>query len=316
MSTLDAATAVVAAIALFLNGHEGFSRELQAVGGDALRTWLGRITRHRVAGFAIGALSTAVLQSSSAVSSLAAALVDAGAIGFRASLGVVLGANVGTTATAWLVSFKLTGIGPLFIGIGALISVLPWRIRTVGKAVFYFGLIFFALDLISQAMLPLREHPLMLQALTLASSPWIGVLVGALVTAVIQSSSVTSGLAILLVQQGMLPPAAAISIVIGANVGSTVTALIASAAMRPLARSTARYNLAFNGVAALLLLPFLPWFESELIGRFADPGQAVAAAHLCFNLGMALLFLPLLGPLAARIERDRQAMAATGTAST
>ena len=119
MSPLQGLFAAVSAVVLFLYGLHGFSDELQTVGGTALQSWLGRVTASKWRGFAAGALATAVVQSSSAVTALTTTLVDAGVISFRASLGVVLGSNVGTTATAWLVSFKLTGIGPFFIVLGA-----------------------------------------------------------------------------------------------------------------------------------------------------------------------------------------------------
>ena len=117
--------AAVSAIVLFIYGLQGFSRELRAVGGDALKYWLERLTANRWLGFAVGALATAVLQSSSAVTSLTTALVNGAVISFRASLTVMLGSNVGTSATAWLVSLKLTGIGPFFIVFGALLSAMP-----------------------------------------------------------------------------------------------------------------------------------------------------------------------------------------------
>jgi Na/Pi-cotransporter len=294
MSRLQGLFAAVSAIVLFLYGLQGFSRELQAVGGPTLRSWLGSVTASRWRAFAVGALATAVVQSSSAITALTAALVDASVISFRGSLGVLLGSNVGTTATAWLVSFKLTGIGPIFIVLGALLSALPVRASVVGKAVFYFGLIFFALDLISAELRPLQQQPMFRQWLALAQAPWLGVLTGLVFTAVVQSSSVTTGIAILLVQQGVLPPEAAIPVVIGANVGSTSTALIASVGMSPVARATAISNFGFNAIGALLFFPFLQPFAREVVARAGDPGLAVAWAHLLFNLTTALGFLATL----------------------
>jgi len=283
--------AAISAIVLFLHGLQGFSREVQEVGGQALQSWLARVTANRWLGFLVGAVTTAVVQSSSAITSMAAGLVDAAIISFRGSLGVLLGANVGTTATAWLVSFKLTGIGPVFIVAGALISVLPLRARVIGKAVFYFGLIFFALDLIGEQLKPLQDHALLRQWLSLAGVPWIGVAAGLVLTAVIQSSSVSTGLAILLVQQGVLPPEAAIPVVIGANVGSTSTALIAAVSMNRAARATAVANFLFNAAGMLCFLPFLRPFSRLALEQTSDPGMAVAWAHLAFNLTIAAFFL-------------------------
>lgn len=294
MTTFQAVAAAVAAIVLFLYGLQGFGRELRAVGGVALQSWLGRVTASRWRGFLVGALATAVVQSSSATTALAVTLVDASVITFGASLGILLGANVGTTATAWLVSLKLTGIGPVCIILGALLSAVPLRIGVLGKAVFYFGLIFFALDLIGEELQPLQAHPVMQQGLALAANPYLGVLAGIVFTALIQSSSVTTGLAIVMVQQGLLPATAAIPVVLGANVGSTSTALVASLGMSPGARAAAVTNLLFNLAGLLLYLPFLPAFSRWVVESFPGPGLAVAWAHLLFNLSIGLVFLTTL----------------------
>lgn len=302
MSLFDGIIAAVAAVVMFLYGLQGFSQELQSVGGQALREWLPRVTTSRWRGFLIGAFATAVVQSSSAITALAVSLVDAGVITFRGSLGILLGANVGTTTTAWLVSFKLTGIGPIFIVAGALLSALPLRVRTWGKAAFYFGLIFFALDLISSELKPLQNEAWFRDTLVRAQTPWLGVLVGLLFTALVQSSSVTTGLAILLVQQGMLPPEAAIPLVVGSNLGSTSTALVASIPMAPVARATAATNFLFNLAGVLLFLPFLGPFSAAMLGYAGEPAMAVALAHLCFNLAIAAVFLAGLGWVEPRLR--------------
>jgi Na/Pi-cotransporter len=303
MSGFQGFMAAFAAIILFLYGLQGFGRELQAVGGPAMRLWLSRVTTSRWKGFAVGALATAFLQSSSAVTALAVTLVDTSVIAFRASLGVLLGANVGTTATAWLVSFKLTAIGPFFIVAGALLSALPFRASVAGKAAFYFGLIFLALDLISAELRPLQEQPAFAAWLALADVPWRGVLIGLVLTAVIQSSSVTTGVAIVLVQQGILSAEAAIPVVMGANIGSTATALVASMAMGSVARATALTNVLFNTAGVLVYFPFLESFSRLMTATVEDLPTAVALAHLLFNLTVAVLFLSGLGWLEPRLRR-------------
>ncbi len=302
MTGLQSIYAAGSAVVLFIYGLQGFSRELQTVGGSALQAWLGKVTASRWLAFGVGALATAVVQSSSAVTSLATALVDTSVISFRASLGVLLGANVGTTATAWLVSLKLTSVGPLFIVLGAILSALPSRVSITGKAVFYFGLIFFALDLVAAELRPLQEQAAFVEWLARAQTPWIGVTIGLVFTAVVQSSSVTTGVAILLVLQGVLPAEAAVPIVVGANVGSTSTALLASMAMSPVARATAKANFLFNAIGAVLFLPFLPQFAHAVVSFVSDPGMAVAWAHLIFNLAVALLFLLPFNWLAPRLQ--------------
>jgi phosphate:Na+ symporter len=221
---------------------------------------------------------------------------------FRSSLGILLGANVGTTSTAWLVSLKLTSIGPFFIVLGTLLSALPTRFKMLGKAAFYFGFIFFSLDVVSFTMKPLAQNPVFTEMLSRSSGPLTGALAGMLITAIVQSSSITTGLCILLVQQGLMPATAAIPVVIGANVGTTVTALIASIKMHRTARSVAVANLCFNAFGVLLFLPFLGSFAAKVVEVAGNPGMAVAWAQLIFNLVMVLAVLLLLHIFRGRLE--------------
>ncbi len=139
-------------------------------------------------------MATAIVQSSSAITSLTVALVDAGTMSFGSSLGVLLGANIGTTSTAWLVSLKLTSIGPFFIVLGTALSALPTRFKILGKAAFYFGFIFFSLNLASFTLKPLAQNRMFAEVLSRSSTSLMGVLAGMLITAIIQSSSITTGL--------------------------------------------------------------------------------------------------------------------------
>ena len=294
MSNFRILLAVVSAIVLFLYGLGAFSQEIQRVGGEVLRKWLGRLTESRWRGVVLGIVATAIVQSSSAVTSLTVALVDAGAMSFRSSLGILLGANIGTTSTAWLVSLKLTSIGPFFIVLGALLSALPTRLKILGKAAFYFGFIFFSLDVVSFTLKPLSQNPVFAEVLARSSTPFMGAVAGMLITAIVQSGSITTGLCILLVQQNVLAATAAIPIVIGANVGTTATALLASAKMQKTARRVAVANLCFNAFGVVLFLPFLRQFAEKVVGFAGEPGMAVAWAQLIFNVVMVLLVLVLL----------------------
>lgn len=292
---------VAAAVLLFLYALEGFSREVQDSGGERLRTWLSRTTANHWTGFLVGAGATAVVQSSSAVSALVVALVNAGTLSFVNSLGVLLGAKVGTTVTAWLVSFKLTGIGPFVIVAGALVSALGWR--WVGRPLFYFGFVFFSLDLIGTALEPLQASALWHALMSHATEPALAVLAGVVMTALLQSSSVTVGLAVLLVQQGLMPAEAAIGVTLGASVGTTATALMASARMDLPARRAAVANLLFNAVSVMAFMPVFDAFSAAVLAHAGTPDRAVAWAHLLFNLAVALVFLVLLGPAKPWLRR-------------
>jgi len=295
--------AAVAAITLFVYGLQGFSREIQTVGGERLKVWLGKVTSNRWIGFLIGAITTAIVQSSTAVISLSVSLVDSAVISFRSSLAVMLGAKLGTTSTAWLVSFNLLGIGPFFIVLGVIISALPWDKKVFGKAVFYFGFVFVMLSLISDMLEPLRDNPVFMRYLLKASTPWIGVVAGLVFTAIVQSSTVTTGVGILFVQQGVLPPEAAIFLVIGANAGTTSTALVASLGMKKTARAAAITNSLFNLGGMLLFFPFLRPYARMILHLATDPGQAVALAHLTFNLVITLIYLATLNWWVPALQR-------------
>lgn len=302
MSNFRVLLSIVSAIVLFLYGLAAFSQEIQEVGGQTLRRWLGRLTEKRWRAVILGGVATAIIQSSSAVTSLTVALVEAGTMSFRSSLGVLLGANIGTTSTAWLVSLKLTSIGPFFIVFGTVLSAIPTRFKMLGKAAFYFGFIFFSLDVVGFTLKPLGQSASFAELLSRSSSPLMGVVAGMLVTAIVQSSSITTGLCILLVQQNILAAAAAVPIVIGANIGTTATALVASIRMQRTARRVAVGNLCFNVFGVLLFLPFLRPFAAWVVKFAGDPGMAVAWAQLIFNLVMSFAVLLVLRVFERRLE--------------
>jgi Na+/phosphate symporter len=172
----------------------------------------------------------------------------------------------------------------------------------LGKVAFYFGFIFFSLEIVSFTLKPLAQYPLFTELLGRSSTPVKGVLAGLFITAIIQSSSITTGLCILLVQQNLMPVAAAIPVVIGANIGTTATALVASIKMQKTARRVAVANLCFNTFGVLLFLPFLKWFALEATELAGDPGMAVAWAQLIFNVVMVLAVLLLLRLFHRRLE--------------
>lgn len=215
----------------------------------------------------------------------------------------MLGSYIGTTATAWLVSLKLTGIGPIFIVAGTLIGLLPFKIKVIGKAIFYFGFIFFSLDLVSGSLEPLRSSPQLTQLLLYTDSPLRGILFGTLLTVILQSSTVVTGLAIIFVQQNMLESMHAIPIVLGANIGTTATALIASIKMGAAARKAAAANTIINTVGVVAIFPFLTFFTDWVIKLAPTPSMVVAIAHLGFNILLVSIFLAALTPFVRLMNR-------------
>ena len=303
MSLLQTLIAVLATISLFLYGLNGFSKEVRDIGSDYFKVLLGKITRNRFGGFGLGILLTAIIQSSSAVSSITVALVDSGVIPFANSLAVMLGANVGTTSTAWLVTFKVGQVAPVFIVLGTILSMIPSKIHIAGKSIFYFGLILFSLELINQALGPVSSDPRIAEVLKYADTRILGVLAGLLVTALVQSSSVTTGLSIILAQQGVLSSEGAIAIIIGSNVGTTSTALIASLAMESAAKLAARANFLFNVFGVIVCYPFIGLLDN-LAELFTDDiGFQVAFAHLFFNVIISILMLPFIKQFGHWLEK-------------
>ncbi|MFN4082756.1 MAG: Na/Pi cotransporter family protein [Bacteroidia bacterium] len=303
MSNLNTIISILAAVVLFVFSLTGFSNELKNVGADKLSKWLSNLTRNRVYGFLAGVFITAIIQSSSAVSSITVALIDAGVISFANSLSILIGANVGTTFTAWLVAFKISNLGSILIVLGTLISILPFRINLAGKSVFYLGLILFSLEQISYAIKGISNNELFLQILAYSNYAIIGILAGALLTAIIQSSSVITGLVIILSQQDLIGLYGAIAVIIGSNLGTTSTALIAAIKFKEHAKKAAKANVFFNLTGILMFVPFLSVFTNIVNSFNVALPYKIAIAHLLFNTITALVFLLFLNHLAKWLQR-------------
>lgn len=290
-STFQTITIILSAIILFLHSLSGFSREINLAGENYLKKWLGKATDKVWKSFLLGTVFTAVMQSSSAVSAMAIALVDSQILTLQSSLSILLGANIGTCVTSWMVSFKLTSLGPIFIVLGTFIGFFNWHGRILGKPIFYLGFIFFALDLISQALIPVKENELIVTYIAQNQNPLIGVFIGVLITALVQSSSVTSGLAVVLVMQSVISLPVAIALVVGSNIGTTTTGLIASLSLGINAKRSAVANCIFNITGVLILIPFFNLFVNLVNQLTQTPYFAVSIAHLLLNVFVAIIFI-------------------------
>jgi phosphate:Na+ symporter len=294
---------ILSAIILFLFGLGAFSQELKQAAGNKLEGIMKKLTVNRFVAFLVGVVFTAVIQSSTAVSTLAVSLVDSGVLSFTGSIAIMLGSYIGTTLTAWMVSFKLTGIGPIFIVLGSVIGLLPWKIKIFGKGLFYFGFIFFSLDLVSSSLQPLKESTYLAEFLLYTNTALKGIIVGTLLTIIMQSSTVVTGLTIIFVQQGMLTPEASIPIVLGANIGTTVTALYATLGMSHTAKKSAWANTIINVIGVMIIFPFLTPFTNFVLEAAPNNSLVVAIAHLFFNLVLVTLFLIFLTPFVKLLNR-------------
>ena len=302
MENIHIFMAGLTAIILFVFGLENFSREIEKISGERFRRSLGRATRIPIVGVLIGAVVTAIIQSSSATSVITISLVNAGVLSFKNSVGIIFGSNIGTTVTAQLVAFKLTAFAPVIIILGFALSLIRTRYSVFGRAIFYFGFVFFSLNLISASLQPLQNNAALIELLTQPQNPLYAILFGCLFTAVVQSSSVTTGLAIIFTQQGLLGLENAVPLIMGANIGTTATAMIAMFNMDAAAKKTAISHFFFNVGGVLIFLPALLIFGDRLNTLTIAPAIALANIHLVFNVVTSLIFIVMIGPFTRLIE--------------
>ncbi|MFC2162972.1 Na/Pi cotransporter family protein [Candidatus Altiarchaeota archaeon] len=295
--------AVFPGLVLFLYGIEQFSAEIQRVAGEKFREALGRMTSNRVKGAVLGGIVTAVIQSSTATTVIVVGLVNAGTISFMQSLGIIFGANVGTTVTAQLVAFKLTAFAPVFIVLGFLVGLIGGKYKFLGRPIFYFGLVFFSLNLISDAMIPIKSDPYVKSMFASLDSVLVGIVAGFLFTTIVQSSSVTSGIIVILSQENMITLGQGIPLLLGAAIGTTTTALIASSKMSLHAKRAAYAHLLFNVFGVILILPFLDPFQGLVEAVGGSPGQQVANALTVFRSISLVIFLIALKPFKMLVEK-------------
>jgi len=295
--------AFIPGIILFLYGIEQFSHEVQVAGGEYFRNLIQRLTKTPARGTAAGALVTAVVQSSTATTVITVGLVNAGVISFTASLGIIFGANLGTTVTSQLVALNLTAFAPFLILAGFLIGIIGDKYRVFGRPVFYFGLVFFSLSLISSVMAPYRTDPQLIELMGMMNTVLLQIAFGFLITTIFQSSSVTTGLVVVMASNGLITPTMAIPILLGANLGTTTTSLLVATRMNTSAKRAAVAHFLFNFLGVLLFLPLLGPFTAFVLLLGGDPAQQVANAHLFFNLSCCIVFLILVQPFARLVRR-------------
>lgn len=305
MDKFQSIIAIIAAITLFIYGLQSFSKEIESFGREKLAKWISKVTRFPLGGFFLGALVTSVIQSSTLVSSLTVSLASTGVLSLRDSLLIVLGTNIGNTSTAWIASFQSSFLGPFFLVLGTLISMIPGKLSIAGKPVFYFGFIFFSLWYIGQALEPVKTDPMLVELLVKAQHPLMGILYGIIITVLIQSSSVVVGLVIVLMGQGALSLETAIPIVVGANIGTTSTALLLSLRLKPMSKLVAMSASTFNLLGVLITYPLFGLLAELARGFTADPAIQVAAAFTISNTYVSVFFLVFLKPTLKLLQRHR-----------
>ncbi len=296
-------------LVFFLYGMDKMSSGMKSTAGNSMRTILASLTRNKYIAFVVGAFVTMIIQSSSATTVMLVSFVQAELMTFAQSLGVILGAKIGTTITAQMVAFKLTDYAMIMIvvGFGVRLLAKSEKARSIGEILLGFGMLFYGMKLMSDAMYPLRSYPGFIDTMKGLENPMLGILAGTLFTALVQSSSASTGVVIVLAQQGLITIEAGIPIILGANLGTCITAALASIGTGREAKRVAVAHILFNVVGVLLFVFWIPQF-SELIRSIAgmfnsSTARQVANAHTLFNISVGLFFLPFLNLFAALIIR-------------
>ena len=302
-------------LGMFLFGMKIMSEGLQKVAGKKMRQILSMVSNNRVIGCTVGALVTSVVQSSSATTVMLVSFVDAGLMTFVQALGVILGANIGTTVTAQLIAFKITAYALPAIALGVLLKFFLGRQKWVyvGDVLLGFGLVFFGLATMKAGFAPLKDHPTFIALFTKfnaddLTSILLCILVGTSLTMILQSSSATVGITMALASQGLLTFGASVALILGDNIGTTITAQLAAMGSSVNARRTARAHALFNIIGVIYIVLLFPHFVKLVIwvtSSFVDIGppdllvsgvrpnisRYIANAHTTFNVVNCLLFL-------------------------
>jgi len=311
---------LVGGLCIFLLGMKYLSDGIQAVAGERMRKMISMVTDNRIAAMGTGVFVTSIIQSSSVTTVMLVGLVNAGVMTLQQSIGVILGADIGTTVTAWIVAVKITKYGLIITGIAGLFYMFGKHERTrfVAMLIMGLGMVFFGLLLMEYGVEPLRNHQDFI-ALFSSFSPksfW-GVIkcvfIGALVTAVIQSSSATVAITITLARAGVIDFDTSVALVLGQNIGTTITAFLASLYTSMSAKRVAYAHIMIKVLAVMITVPFFfPYLKllGFLMSASAEIGTKIALAHTIFNVLLVMAFLPftnLLNDLLHVLFKDKSA---------
>lgn len=297
---------LIGGLGLFLYGMQLMADGLQKMAGDRLRKLVEILTRTALSGMLVGTAVTVLVQSSSATSVMVVGFVNAGLMTLRQAISVIMGAAIGTTVTAFMVSLRLSDLALPAIGIGFLLTLVSKRKRTrfFGQAILGFGVLFLGLNTMGDAMKPLGTNPFFTGLiLNFSKQPLLGVLAGALFTAVVQSSSATSSLVVALAAGGLLDLSASFSIILGANIGTTVTALLAAMTMQLTAKRAAVAQLIFKTAGVLMFLVLFNPFLALVARTSPEVARQAANANVIFNVIASVLLLPFISTLVRLVER-------------
>jgi phosphate:Na+ symporter len=304
-------------LALFLFGMDLMARSLKTVAAGRMKVLLTRLTTNRWMGVLTGAFVTAVIQSSSVTTVLVVGFITSGIMSLSQSVGVIMGANIGTTVTAQIIAFKVTRYALLLVAIGFGIAFAAKReiLREYGTGIMGVGLIFVGMGIMGDAMAPLRTFQPFLDLMVQLESPVLGILAGAVLTALVQASAATTGVVIVLASQGLVTLPAGIAVIFGANVGTCVTAMLAAIGKPREALRAAVVHVLFNVIGVVIWVAFIDqlaalvtWLSPQAAGLTgaaklaAETPRQIANAHTVFNVSNTLLLVPFATQFARLVE--------------
>lgn len=301
-------------LGLFLCGMQMMSSNLEAVAGDRLKGILEKLTSNRILGVLVGAVITAVIQSSSATTVMVVGFVNSGLMTLRQAVWIIMGANIGTTITGQLVALDIGTIAPLFAFAGIALGMFSKKrnVQNIVSIIAGLGVLFIGLGMMSDAMVPMRDSEVFVNALTSFSNPIIGIVVGAIFTAVIQSSSASVGILQALALSGLIDIHSAVFVLFGQNIGTCITSLIASVGMNRNAKRTTVIHFMFNmiGTVLFVILCLVTPLTDAVAGLTpAHPASQIANMHTLFNVVTTIILIPFgtgLASLAEKILPDKK----------
>jgi len=293
-------------LALFLFGMEQMSEGLKAASGESLKTLLASVTKNRILGAITGAFITAILNSSSVTTVLVVGFITAGIMTMAQSVGIIMGANIGSTFTAQIIAFNITQYALLMVAVGFAMLFISnvEKTRHYGAMIMGLGLVFFGMGVMSEGMVPLRTYEPFIELMVRMEKPLLGILVGAVFTGLVQSSAATTGIAIVMASEGLMSLPAGIALAFGANIGTCVTAILAAIGKPTEAKRAAAVHILFNVIGVMIWVAFIPelarfveWLSPtspDLTGTAklaAEVPRQIANAHTVFNVANTIIFL-------------------------
>jgi phosphate:Na+ symporter len=293
---------IIGSVSLFLYSVISFSKIIKHTSGQRIKSLLSSLSSNPVKGVVLGTVTTAILQASSATAILVASLADIGLISFYNTLGIIFGINIGTTITSQLVAFDVMAISPFIILLGFIVYWWGNSFKKYAKPIIYFGLLFFSIYLIS-IFVSYIDQKILGSYLSITSNPVIAILIGTVASFMFQSSSVVSGIVLVLAGAGHIDLAQSVGLILGANIGTTSTVIIASLTMGKEAKKVALSHFLFNFLGVIILLPFIGYFYKVVRWLDGDIVHQLANIHFIFNMTCAFIFLLTIKPFSMLVNR-------------